>query len=248
MELVEVPGGWFDRGWEEGLPSERPRRRVWIGRFAIAVHPVTRAEYRAFREATGAPAPPFWDRFTDPQQPVVGINWFEAAAYCEWLHHTTGVLHRLPTEAEWERAARGGLDGARYPWGDAPPEAAFPEAHLPLPGPPRVGSGPTNGFGLTDVSGSVHEWCLDWYHDAYYGVAPSRDPLGPVDGTHRVSRGGAWRHQIPWSPVAHRSSLPPHLRYSDYGARVVRPIEPEPGAEPTGAGAADPQLTSRAGA
>ena len=87
---------------------------------------------------------------------------------------------------------------------------AFPAA--------RVG----NGFGLTDLSGVVHEWCLDWHADGFYAVSPERNPPGPPTGSRRVSRGGAWRHPDPWSPVAHRSSLPPHLRYSDYGFRVVR--------------------------
>jgi len=84
------------------------------------------------------------------------------------------------------------------------------------------GFGPPNGFGLTDLSGSCHEWCLDWYAEGYYRESPNRNPTGPITSARRVSRGGAWRHQNPWSPVAHRSSLPPHLRYSDYGFRVVR--------------------------
>ena len=175
-------------------------------------------------EATGALAPPFWTdpRLADARQPVVGVNWFDAAAYCTWLAARAGRPHRLPTEAEWEKAARGGLDGARYPWGDRAPEAVFPGVALPLVGPPPVGSGPLNGFGLTDVSGSVNEWCLDWHGDGYAMGAPDRNPRGPTLGSRRASRGGVWRHQHPWSPVAHRSSLPPHLRYSDYGFRVAR--------------------------
>ncbi|MGH7265858.1 MAG: formylglycine-generating enzyme family protein, partial [Candidatus Rokuibacteriota bacterium] len=102
------------------------------------------------------------------------------------------------------------------------PARVFGEVLLPLAGPPPVGRDPANGFGLTDLSGVVHEWCLDWHDDGYYAAAPAHDPRGPAEGTRRVSRGGAWRHQNPWSPVAHRSSLPPHLHYSDYGFRVVR--------------------------
>ncbi len=220
MELAPVPAGWFWMGWEAGLPAERPRHRVWLPDFWIAPRPVTNAEYAAYLAATGRPPPPFWTdpRFAAPAQPVVGVSWPEAVAFCEWL----GPGYRLPTEAEWEKAARGGLDGARYPWGDAPPETMFPGVGLPLAGPPAVGSGPVNGFGLTDLSGCVHEWCLDWHADDYYAASPERAPAGPATGTRRVSRGGAWRHQVPWSPVAHRSSLPPRLRYSDYGFRVVR--------------------------
>jgi formylglycine-generating enzyme required for sulfatase activity len=220
VTLVEVPAGEFWMGWETGLPGERPRHRVLVSAFRIAAEPVTNAEYAAYLAATGGPPPPFRETagFGAPDQPVVGVSWDEAAAYCAWL----GPGYRLPTEAEWERAARGGLADARYPWGDAPPGAVFPEARLPLPGPPRVGWGPPNGFGLTDLSGVVHEWCLDWHGDDYYAAAPRVAPPGPAAGTRRVSRGGAWRHQVPWSPVAHRSSLPPGLRYSDYGFRVAR--------------------------
>jgi formylglycine-generating enzyme required for sulfatase activity len=224
VELVEIPAGWFWMGWEDGVPGERPRHRVWLDAFAIATTPVTNAGYAEYLAATGASPPPFQAdaRLADPAQPVVGVSWDEAVAFCRWLSERAGAHHRLPTEAEWEKAARGGLEGARYPWGDAPPAAVFPGARLPLPGPPCVGGGPANGFRLTDLSGCVHEWCLDWHADGYYAVTPERSPEGPPDGTRRVSRGGAWRHQVPWSPVAHRSSLPPHLRYSDYGFRVVR--------------------------
>lgn len=224
MVFVEVPAGWFWMGWDASVASERPRHRVWLDGFAIAKTPVTNAAYAEFLAATAAPPPPFWHdaRFGDPALPVVGVSWHEAVAFCRWLTARTGRRHRLPTEAEWEKAARGGLEDARYPWGDAPPEAVFPGVTLPLPGPPRVGTGPANGFGLTDLSGCVHEWCLDWHADDYYAGSPERAPAGPPDGTRRASRGGAWRHQIPWSPVAHRSSLPPQLRYSDYGFRVAR--------------------------
>jgi formylglycine-generating enzyme required for sulfatase activity len=150
------------------------------------------------------------------------VSWNEALAFCEWLTVETGQIHRLPTEAEWEKAARGGLDGARYPWGDAKPEEIFSGVRLPLLGPPPVGSEPANRSGLTDLSGSCHEWCMDWYEEGYYLASPTLNPRGPLAGARRVSRGGAWRHQIPWSPVARRSSLPSHLRYSDYSFRVVR--------------------------
>ena len=83
-------------------------------------------------------------------------------------------------------------------------------------------STPPNPLGLHDLSGVCHEWCADWYDETYYVVSPERDPRGPATGTRRVSRGGAWRHADPWSAVAHRSSLPPHLRYSDYGVRLAR--------------------------
>jgi sulfatase modifying factor 1 len=224
VEFLEIPAGWFRMGSDDGLPDARPAHPVWVDGFWMAPAPVTNAEYGVFLRAGGGPPPPFWTeaRFADPDQPVVGVTWDEAMLFCAWLTRERGETHRLPSEAEWERAARGGQDGARYPWGDEPPARWFGDRRGPLPAPPRVSYGPANEFGLTDLAGVVHEWCGDWYARDAYTPEPACTPTGPPEGTRRVSRGGAWRHQEPWSPVAHRSSLPPHLRYSDYGFRVAR--------------------------
>jgi sulfatase modifying factor 1 len=218
MDLVDIPQGWFWMGWENGHPAERPRHRVFTGAFAIGRTPVTNREYAAFLAATPTPPPRWWSdtRFNHPDQPVVGVTWRDALAYCDWRSSETGQPHRLPTEAEWEKAARGGVPDARFPWGDErPPASSFDR-------PPRVTETPANPLGLLALSGVCHEWCLDWQGDTYYAASPDANPRGPATGTRKVSRGGAWRHQDPWSPVAHRSSLPPDLRYSDYGFRVVR--------------------------
>jgi formylglycine-generating enzyme required for sulfatase activity len=214
VDFVSVPAGRFAMGWASGHPCERPRHLVWVDAFMIARTPATNADFAAYAKATGAPVPPFWfeSGFADPGQPVVGLSWTEAVAFAEW----SGA--RLPTEAEWEKAARGGLDEARYPWGDDRPTMMFKR-------PPRVGETPRNALGLTDLSGVCHEWCADWFGEGYYVESPDRNPRGAATGTRRVSRGGAWRHADPWSPVGHRSSLPPHLRYSDYGVRLARDAE-----------------------
>jgi formylglycine-generating enzyme required for sulfatase activity len=209
--FARIPGGDFAMGWDDGLPCEGPTHVVHVTEFLIARTPVTNAEFARYIASTGAALPPFFQRpeFSDPDQPVVGVSWDDAAAFAAWA----GA--RLPTEAEWEKAARGGLAAARYPWGAWKPQERFDR-------PPRVGTTPANAFGLMDTSGVCHEWCADWFDDSYYRVSPRDNPRGAASGTRRVSRGGAWRHADPWSPVAHRSSLPPGLRYSDYGVRLAR--------------------------
>jgi len=211
VDFVGVAAGAFLMGTLDGLPAERPVHEVWIDAFAIATTPVTNADFAAFLAATGTAPPAFWKRpgFDDPDQPVVGVAWHDAVAYATWA----GA--RLPTEAEWEKAARGGVVGGRLPWPGAAPPARFER-------PPRVRATPPNPLGLYDLAGVCHEWCADWYDDAYYARSPAANPRGPEAGTRRVSRGGAWRHADPWSAVGHRSSLPPALRYSDYGFRLAR--------------------------
>ncbi len=215
-------------GSDAGQDNEKPVHRVWIDAFEFAILQVTHADYSRFLEATKSDPPPNWN---DPQlslhdQPVVSVNWFEAIAYCEWLSHATGRRYRLPTEAEWERAARGGLEGKLYPWGDEAPELLPNYATRWKTGPEPVGLDKPNGFGLHDISANVHEWCSDWYSPEYYSLSPQRNPRGPEDGTRRSSRGGSWRHYTKVSRCSARSSIPPEFKYADYGFRVARDVEP----------------------
>lgn len=222
-EMVLIPGGYFLMGSEDGQENGKPVHRVWVDSFELGKYQVTNREYGYFVEATGHVPPPFWpdDNFNRPHQPVVGVNWFDAVAYCEWLRRETGRPYRLPTEAEWERAARGGLEGKRYPWGDEPPEEQ-PDCSLRwLEGPEEVGLYPPNGYGLYNIGDNVHEWCSDWYDPMYYHYSPEKNPQGPPTGTRRASRGGSWRHHMKISRCAARSSIPPSYRYADYGFRVA---------------------------
>ena len=220
MTFVLIPAQSFLMGSNDGRPDESPVHRAWIDAFEIATCQVTNSEYAAFPNASGHAPPPA--PFHDPEQPVVGVSWFEAVAYCDWLSSVSGRRLRLPTEAEWECAARGGAEGLHYPWGDE-----FP-LQDDTAGPRPVGRRAPNAYGLYDICENVHEWCSDWYAPDYYGVSPEKNPRGPNAGSRRVSRGGSWRHQIQFSRCAARSSIPPEYRYADYGFRVARDAEGQP--------------------
>jgi formylglycine-generating enzyme len=214
-------------GCDTGQDCEKPVHRVWADAFLLAPCQVTNAEYGHFLRDTKTPPPPFWNdpAFNHPEQPVVGVSWSEATHYCEWLSVNAGGKFRLPTEAEWERAARGGREAALYPWGDAPPQslpeyAARCEASWKT-GPEPVGRGEANGYGLYNMCDNVHEWCSDWYGSGYYAVSAERNPRGPETGDRRASRGGSWRHHVKMSRCAARSSIPPEFHYADYGFRVT---------------------------
>ncbi len=186
------------------IPAEPP--------FFLGRTPVTNLEYAPVIAVGRVAEPPWWidPNFSSPRQPVVGVSWEEAMAYCAWLGESDGGLWRLPTEAEWEIAACGGLVAPRTAWGDAVPEGEIPGG--PISGPWEAGRGTPNGFGLMDMSTIVHEWCLDWDE-------------APREPRRRASRGGSWRHEIRWSAPSARASLPPGYRYSDYGFRVLREMD-----------------------
>jgi len=226
--LVHIPAGWFWMGSaagqdNAGQDNERPVHRVWIDEFKLASCQVTNASYSLFVRATGTvPALCCGNPDLDhPEQPVVAVSWFEAEKYCEWLSRNTGQRYRLPTEAEWERAARGGRENELYPWGNSPPQSLLDYQTRWQKGPEPVAQHSPNGFGLYDICENVHEWCSDWYRADYYGVSPERNPAGPDSGNRRASRGGSWRHHIKVSRCAARSSIPPDFRYADYGFRVA---------------------------
>jgi len=226
--MVRIPEGWFWMGCDTGRDDERPAHRVWVDAFELAAYQVTNGEYACFLAATKQSKPLHWDdpNFNHPQQPVVAPSWFDAVAYCEWLSKLTGRRYRLPAEAEWERAARGGVEGELYPWGDAPPESLPDYAKRWKTSPEPVGLYPPNAYGLYNMCDNVHEWCADWYDASYYARSPERNPQGPPEasgrGRRRASRGGSWRHHIKVSRCAARSSIPPDFQYADYGFRVVR--------------------------
>jgi formylglycine-generating enzyme required for sulfatase activity len=207
-DLVAIPGGEFLMGQDDGRDEERPAHSVSVSPFRMAHCQVTNADYAAFRKF----------EFTDPALPVTSVSWFDAVDYCRWLAAQWELPVRLPTEAEWEFAARGRHYGRLYPWGDTLP-ALRPGRFAN--GPEPVGQDEPNSYGLFDMCQNVHEWCSDWYDPAYYAMSPAVDPQGPAAGVRRASRGGAWRHHIKFSRCAARSSIPPEFRYADYGFRIA---------------------------
>jgi formylglycine-generating enzyme required for sulfatase activity len=220
--LVHVPGGSFLMGNDRGRPDEQPAHRVTLSPFRVAVAPVTNAEYARFVAATGNEPSRFADDplFNAPDQPVVGVSWFDAVAYCDWLAASTGLPLRLPTEAERELASRGGTDAVDWPWPgrleDHPSYAAIAaldRTHAPRPE-------CANGLGLRCMAENVHEWCSDWYDPRYYADSPPEAPVRTTPSERRASRGGSWRHQIKFTRLTARSSLAPDRRYNDYGFRV----------------------------
>jgi formylglycine-generating enzyme required for sulfatase activity len=222
-ETIAIPAGEYDMGQADGRAEERPAHRVCVAPFSLARFAVTNAQYDRFVLSTGREPTRFRGDagFSKPAQPVVGPTWQDAVKYCEWLNAQTGRRYRLPSEAEWEWAARGGLAGKLYPWGDEPPEHRPGYSSRWLRAPEAVGLSAANGYGLFDMCENVHEWCSDWYDPGYYALSPRENPAGPPSGTRRSSRGGAWRHQIKIARCAARSSIPPYLEYSDYGFRVA---------------------------
>lgn len=198
-------------GQEDGRDDERPVHRVTLAPFRLSRLPVTNADFAAFR--------PF--EFTNAALPVTSVSWFQATEYCAWLSSQWGIRLRLPSEAEWEFAARGGLEQSRYPWGNSPPATRAGYAARWLRGPEPVGTAEPNAYGLFDLCENVHEWCSDWYGQDYYSESALENPQGPATGLRRASRGGAWRHHIKIARCAARSSLPPDFRYADYGFRVA---------------------------
>ena len=224
-DWIDVPGGWFRLG---GGPraNENPPHEVRVDDFRLARTQVTRDEYQLFLDATGHGAPDFWKEphFGHPRMPAVGPSWDDAVAYCRWLTEILGSEPkiRLPTEAEWERAARGGRQ-VEYPWGDEPPQTRLPDYDRRwLHGPEPVDAYPSlHPWGLLGLCENVHEWCADWYQADFYERSPTANPECHEEGRRRASRGGSWRHEVKACRCAHRSSIPPSYRYSDYGFRLA---------------------------
>ncbi len=225
LEFVWVPGGRFRMGQEE---VAEPVHWVSVSPFWLGETPVINRQYSIFLEATGRDEPPFWrDRkYSEPEQPVVGVSWNDAVAFCEWLSQDFGHQAMLPSEAQWEFAARG-IDGRIYPWGDEAPDAsrACFDLNWNKDKPAVVGSCPAGRgpYGTLDQAGLVWEWCRDvWNKEAYRERDEPKDPLVTEgDEDRRVLRGGSWVSPADDLRAAVRFWLPATGRYDFVGFRVL---------------------------
>jgi formylglycine-generating enzyme required for sulfatase activity len=225
---LAIPAGTFTMGLPP-CPADAALARRWhsgkavaVAAFALGQSPVTNAEYRGYVQATGAPAPRSFGLpgLDADAQPVGGVSWLDAAMFCAWLSAETGANYRLPTDAEWEYAARGGRAGVAFPWGnELRSECAWyggQSATKP------VGSYPPNGYGLHDLIGNVWEWCADAFQDVSAGVPATNAPTGKHVRLNRVLRGGSYLTKDPlnlWT--AYRHEDPPDLRHECIGFRVA---------------------------
>jgi formylglycine-generating enzyme required for sulfatase activity len=233
LEYVKIPAGIFQMGCvptdRDCYPRETPRHEVeitapfWLGRTEVPV-----AAYERFVAAQGRemPAPPeglpgYNDHWEKKDHPMVKVSWQNAADYCAWAGG------RLPSEAEWEYAARGGRDGLKYPWGH---ERSHEDANFWRTGgrdewanTAPTGSFPANAYGLFDMAGNVYEWTADWFDEDYYSKSPRSDPKGPAKGRTKVARGGAGFINTNTLRISTRLSHPPHAVNLGVGFRCALP-------------------------
>ena len=238
-EMVQIPSGGFVMGttpeeeqwlkdtgwWKDWMKNEEPAHTVHLDAYYMDKYEVTNAQYGGFMKATGRSAPEYWNdsRFNPLDQPVIGVTWQDAEAYCKWAGR------RLPTEAEWETAARG-TDRRQFPWGNETPTCEYAVMCRELghgcgkgrPWP--VGSKPKGAspYGAYDMAGNVWEWVNDWYDNAYYSRSPNRNPTGSESGDHKVLRGGSWYNFDPRNlRAAFRDGYPPDSKSIFVGFRCA---------------------------
>jgi serine/threonine-protein kinase len=238
--MVFIPAGEFIMGDDEGDDDEKPERAVFLDEFCIDKYEVTNAQYKECVDAGDCNPPArtsspshlsYYDNPEFDYYPVIWVTWDDAQTYCQWGGK------RLPTEAEWEKAARG-TDERLWPWGDSEPDASklnlcdvncayeWKESHLddgysdtaPV-GSFEAGKSP---YGVYNMGGNVREWTADWYVPDYYVDAPDRNPPGPSSGIGMVLRGGSWRSNIPVARSTYRLWYDAQVKDEYIGFRCVR--------------------------
>ena len=220
--MVAVPAGEFWMGCNEQVDKqcgsdEKPYHKVYLDAFYIDKFLVTQGKYNECVSSGKCSANQKYDGFTGDRQPVVGVSWEYAKSYCEWAGK------RLPTEAEWEKAARG-TDGRIYPWGNGIDTTKANYSDSKIGKTTNVGSYPSGAspYGALDMAGNVWEWVADWYGENYYRNSPSKNPPGPDSGTYRVLRGGSWTLSARFLRSSTRLRDNPTYRSADNGFRCLR--------------------------
>jgi serine/threonine-protein kinase len=230
---ILIPAGSFQMGCDSSNSAEscssyeQPLHTVTLSAYSIDKYEVTNARYKACVDAGGCTAPgivnsfsrsPYYGTSTYADYPVINVTWQQASAFCAWAGG------RLPTEAEWEKAARGSSDTRKYPWGNSAPDCTQTNYSWCVGDTSRVGSYPSGAspYGVMDMGGNVWEWVNDWYQSDYYSVSPSNNPQGPVTGESRVLRGGSGDNFDDGVRSASRDRLNPGGWYGLNGFRCVR--------------------------
>ncbi|MBI3811618.1 MAG: SUMF1/EgtB/PvdO family nonheme iron enzyme [Nitrospirae bacterium] len=236
-EMVLIPEGPFQMGSlaSGGDLDEMPQHAVFLPAFYMDLKEVTQAQFAQFSKATQYPKPvvPVFQEelslITKPELPVVGVPWDAAKDYCQWAGR------RLPTEAEWEKAA-GGEQGYQWPWGNDFLERAANlrgeedgYKYLAPPGQFESGRSP---YGLYDMAGNAAEWVMDWYDEGYYKTAPFKVPKGPETGKFRVYRGGSWNEASVNARVAKRFAAAQHQTSAVIGFRCAKDVSPGDATKP----------------
>jgi formylglycine-generating enzyme required for sulfatase activity/calcineurin-like phosphoesterase family protein/energy-coupling factor transporter ATP-binding protein EcfA2 len=243
--MVRVEAGEFTMGGKE-YGDEKPIHRVYLDEFMMGKYPVTNEEFKVFMEEGGYSSEKYWTKegwkwkeeekisgpgywydgkWNRPNFPVVGVSWYEAAAYAGWLSQKTGKDYRLPTEAQWEKAARG-TDGREYPWGkdfDKKLCNSY-ECQLGRTSPVGIFAKGESPYGCLDMAGNVWEWCSDWFDQDYYKNSPDKNPMGPKAGSGRVLRGGCWLYVARSCRAAYRDDGRPAGRAYGVGFRLLRSL------------------------
>jgi formylglycine-generating enzyme len=232
VKMIKIPAGEFLMGSKqgEGRPDERSQRKVFLDTYAIDAYEVTNERYLVFIHTTGRKEPinPYGDKLLSEESdvgnlPVVQVTWYDAVDYCRWAGK------RLPTEAEWEKAARG-EQGFTFPWGSEPPSQKAVNFQRNWEGTQtlwQVGLKPdtSSPYGVQDMAGNVREWVSDWYAPDYYATAPNKNPLGPETGILKVIKGGSWHSFKADVRPASRGKGGFALKTDGIGFRCVRSIK-----------------------
>ena len=226
MALVYVPEGSFLMGYSGGYDDEQPQHSIMLDAFWIDKTEVTISMYDLCVEAGTCKSPhrhtsnAIDNYYGNPKYanyPIIYVSWIDAQTYCTWAGR------RLPTEAEWEKAARG-TDGRIYPWGNNPPDKSLENFGNNIEDVTKTGSYPAgaSSYGALDMAGNIWEWTADWYDQNYYSQSPDLNPLGPDSGTKRVLRGGSWNYAASGSRSTYRLAKEPTFSSYETGIRCVR--------------------------